>query len=75
MYELDAVREYFDFGREVLVTEEIETINGEKCHLVVLSINQADGFEQTTRYAVNASSSIVYEYDAFNYEWINLSVR
>lgn len=46
-----------------------------KCHLVVLSINQADGFEQTTRYAVNVSSSIVYEYDAFNYEWINLSVR
>lgn len=75
MYELDAVREYFDFGREVLVTEEIETINGEKCYLVVLSINQADGFEQTTRYAVNVSSSIVYEYDAFNYEWINLSVR
>jgi hypothetical protein len=75
MYELDAVREYFDFCREVLVTEEIKTINGEKCYLVVLSINQADGFEQTTRYAVNVSSSIVYEYDAFNYEWINLSVR
>ncbi len=75
MYELDVVREYFDFGREVLVTEEIKTINGEKCYLVVLSINQADGFEQTTRYAVNVSSSIVYEYDAFNYEWINLSVR
>lgn len=75
MYELDAVREYFDFGREILATEEIKTINGEKCHLVVLSINQADGFEQTTRYAVNVSSSIVYEYDAFNYEWINLSVR
>lgn len=74
MYELDAVREYFDFCREVLVTEEIKTINGEKCYLVVLSINQADGFEQTTRYAVNVSSSIVYEYDAFNYEWINLSV-
>lgn len=75
MYELDAVREYFDFGREILATEEIKTINGEKCHIVVLSINQADGFEQTTRYAVNVSSSIVYEYDAFNYEWINLSVR
>ena len=75
MYELYAVREYFDFGREILATEEIKTINGEKCHLVVLSINQADGFEQTTRYAVNVSSSIVYEYDAFNYEWINLSVR
>lgn len=75
MYELDAVREYFDFGREILATEEIKTINGEKCYLVVLSINQADGFEQTTRYAVNVSSSIVYEYDAFNYEWINLSVR
>lgn len=75
MYELDAVREYFDFCREVLVTEEIKTINGEKCYLVVLSINQADGFEQTTRYAVNVSSSVVYEYDAFNYEWINLSVR
>ena len=75
MYELDAVREYFDFGREILATEEIKTIDGEKCHIVVLSINQADGFEQTTRYAVNVSSSIVYEYDAFNYEWINLSVR
>ena len=59
MYELDAVREYFDFGREILATEEIKTINGEKCHFVVLSINQADGFEQTTRYAVNVSSSIV----------------
>lgn len=70
--EVDETREYLNLGMEVLIEDDLITLDGYECYKIALGTNHEDHFVREIFYGVNIYTREVYRYDVLTDSWTKL---